>query len=75
MKKTVLNKGEVKISSLPPGSWEDFKSLRLRSLKELGLVKTRIDKGRYPARNLVAITPKGKGVAMKLREILQLLGK
>ena len=34
MKKTVLNKGEVKISSLPPGRWEDFKSLRLRSLKE-----------------------------------------
>ena len=37
MKKTVLNKGdkgEVKISPLPPGRWEDFKSLRLRSLKE-----------------------------------------
>ena len=47
----------------------------IEKAKELGLVKTRIDKGRYPARNLVAITPKGKGVAMKLREILQLLGK
>ena len=34
-----------------------------------------IDKGKYPPRNIIEITGKGKKVAMKMREILQLLGK
>ncbi|MDA8054352.1 MAG: hypothetical protein M0Z77_01710 [Thermoplasmatales archaeon] len=47
----------------------------IEKAKELGLVKTRIDKKKYPPRNIIEITGKGKKVAMKLREILQLLGK
>ena len=41
--------------------------------KELGLVKTRVDKKKYPARNLMQITEKGKKVAKKIGEILVLL--
>lgn len=32
----------------------------IEKAKELGLVKTRIDKGKYPPRNIIEITGKGK---------------
>lgn len=37
--------------------------------KELGLVKTRIDNAKYPPKNLIYSTEKGKKVAEKLVEI------
>ena len=46
----------------------------IEKAKELGLVKTRVDKGKYSARNLGSVTSKGKKVAKKITEILALLG-
>lgn len=41
----------------------------IEKAKELGLVKTRIDQDKYPPRNLISLTVKGKKVADKLEEI------
>ena len=41
--------------------------------KELGLVKTRVDKGKYPPRNLITVTEKGKVVSDKIKEMLKIL--
>lgn len=40
--------------------------------KELGLVNTRIDSTKYPAKNLIYATEKGKKVAKKLLDIREL---
>lgn len=45
----------------------------LELLKEMGLVKTRIDQTKYPARNMISLTEKGKTIAEKLKEIEELL--
>ena len=45
----------------------------IEKAKELGLVKTRVDKGKYPPRNLVSETTKGKLVSRKINEIVELL--
>ncbi len=42
--------------------------------KELNLVKTRMDRKKYPPRNLISITRKGRKIARKLNEIIELLG-
>ena len=41
--------------------------------KEMGLVKTRIDNTKYPPKNLIYATEKGKKVAEKLLEIKNLI--
>ena len=41
--------------------------------KELGLVKARVDKGKYPPRNIIEITGKGKKVTLKIDEVLRLI--
>ena len=46
----------------------------IEKAKEMGLVKTRVDKGKYPPRNRVSTTPKGKEIAVKVNEILEILG-
>ena len=45
----------------------------IEKAKELGLVKTRIDRGKYPPRNIIEITEKGKKVALKIGEVLGLI--
>ena len=45
----------------------------IEKAKELGLVKTRIDKGKYPHRSLISETPKGKLVSKKIIEALVIL--
>ena len=45
----------------------------IEKAKELGLVKTRVDKGKYPPRNIIEITGKGKKVALKIGEVLNLI--
>ena len=45
----------------------------IEKAKELGLVKTRIDKKKYPPRNIIEITGKGKKVAFKIGEVLRLI--
>ena len=45
----------------------------IEKAKELGLVKTRVDKGKYPPRNIIEITGKGKKVARKVEEIINIL--
>jgi len=40
---------------------------------QLKLVKSRIDKSTYPNRNLISLTTKGKRLALKLKEITNLL--
>ena len=45
----------------------------IEKAKELGLVKTRVDKGKYPPRNLITVTEKGKVVSDKIKEMLKIL--
>ena len=45
----------------------------IEKAKELGLVKTRVDKGKYPPRNILEITGKGEKVALKIGEVLRLI--
>ena len=45
----------------------------IKKAKELGLVKARIDRGKYPPRNIIEITVKGKKVALKIGEVLRLI--
>ena len=45
----------------------------IEKAKELGLVKSRVDKGKYPPRNIIKITGKGKKVALKIGEVLSLI--
>jgi DNA-binding MarR family transcriptional regulator len=40
---------------------------------QLKLVKRRIDKSSYPNRNLISLTAKGKEMALKLKEITDIL--
>ena len=42
--------------------------------KELDLVKTRMDSKRYPPRNMVSLTAKGKKFSKKLEEMIRILG-
>ena len=41
--------------------------------KELGLISTVIDRSKYPPRSIVSLTVKGKKVAEKIGEILNIL--
>ncbi|MDG7000605.1 MAG: hypothetical protein JRN15_16035 [Nitrososphaerota archaeon] len=47
----------------------------LAKCKELGLVSSKRDDSKYPPRNLISLTPRGKKVAGKLREIEELLNE
>jgi DNA-binding MarR family transcriptional regulator len=46
----------------------------IEKAKELGLAESRIDNSKYPARNLIYLTEKGKDVAKKIKEIIFLMG-
>jgi len=41
--------------------------------KELGLINTRIDNSIYPARNLVYLTERGRKIAEKIKEIIEII--
>ncbi|MCL4450482.1 MAG: hypothetical protein M1386_04105 [Candidatus Thermoplasmatota archaeon] len=41
----------------------------IEKAKEMGLVKTRVDKGKYPPRNMVSLTAKGRKFSKKLEEL------
>ena len=45
----------------------------IEKAKAMGLVGSRIDSEGYPARNLIFCTPKGRKVARKLQEIIQIV--
>ena len=44
-------------------------------LKELELIKTRIDRSSYPPRKMISLTDMGRKVAEKLKEIKEILKK
>ena len=46
----------------------------IEKTKELGLVKTRMDSKKYPPRNMVSLTAKGKKFSKKLEELIMILG-
>ena len=46
----------------------------IEKAKELKLVKTRIDSKKYPPRNLISLTKKGKTIAEKLQDIIDIIG-
>ena len=46
----------------------------IEKAKELDLVKTRMDSRKYPPRNLVSLTAKGKKFSKKLEELMKILG-
>ena len=68
-------KGEYMLSDIWPDAdisvHQGYQSLG--KLKSIGIVKTRIDTSKYPNRNMVSLTDKGKKMAMKLMEIEEIL--
>ncbi|MGC8573980.1 MAG: hypothetical protein ACP5LC_00430 [Thermoplasmata archaeon] len=46
----------------------------IEKAKELGLVKTRMDSRKYPPRNMVSLTAKGRKFSRKLGELIGILG-
>ena len=45
----------------------------IEKAKELDLVETRMDRKKYPPRNLVSLTVKGKKFSKKLEELIRIL--
>ena len=45
----------------------------IEKAKELNLVKTKIDSKKYPPRNLISLTAKGKRFSKKLDELIRIL--
>ena len=45
----------------------------IEKAKELDLVKTRMDSKKYPPRNMVSLTTKGKKFSRKLEELTKIL--
>ena len=45
----------------------------IEKAKELDLVETRMDRKKYPPRNVVFLTTRGKSVSRKVNEILEIL--
>ena len=45
----------------------------IEKAKELDLVKTRMDRKKYPPRNLVSLTAKGKKFSRKVDEMMKIL--
>jgi hypothetical protein len=45
----------------------------IEKAKELGLVKTRVDRKKYSARNLIGATERGKSIARKVIEIIRIM--
>ena len=41
--------------------------------KKLKLIKTRIDNTKYPPRNLISLTEKGTDLAIKIKEVMDIL--
>ena len=46
----------------------------IEKAKELDLVKTRMDSKKYPPRNLISLTAKGRRFSKKLDELIGILG-
>ena len=45
----------------------------IEKAKELKLVKTRIDSRKYPPKNMISLTAKGKKFSKKLEELIKIL--
>ena len=45
----------------------------IEKCKEMGLVKTRIDNTKYPPKNLIYVTEKGRKVAGKLNDVVDII--
>ena len=46
----------------------------IEKAKELNLVQTMMDRKKYPPRNMVSLTAKGKKFSKKLDELIRILG-
>jgi len=70
-------KGEVNYYSIIKESdlYDRVLRLSIEKLRELELIKTRIDKSSYPPRNMISLTDKGRKVAEKLKEIEEVMEK
>jgi DNA-binding HxlR family transcriptional regulator len=68
-------KGEVNYYSIIKESdlYDRVLRLSLEKLRELELIKTRIDKSSYPPRNMISLTDKGRKVAEYLKKIEEVL--
>ena len=71
----LLSEGEAEMKKIIYGADLNASSAyaSLELLKELRLVKTRIDQTKYPARNMISLTENGKLVAEKLKDIERIL--
>jgi len=67
--------GETNFQSIVEGLPLTGRSLysAINKLKELGLIKTRIDSSSYPPRNMISLTDRGKRVAEYLKKVEEVL--
>lgn len=61
----IMEKAEISVHQL-------YSSIE--KAKELNLVQTRMDRKKYPPRNMVSLTAKGKKFSKKLDELIRILG-
>ena len=71
----LLETGEINFQQLIDvyGFYPNPLYTALGKAKEIGLIKQRVDKSRYPSRNMLSLTAKGTEIATKLKEIEDLL--
>ena len=61
----IMEKAEISVHQL-------YSSIE--KAKELNLVQTMMDRKKYPPRNMVSLTAKGKKFSKKLDELIRILG-
>jgi DNA-binding HxlR family transcriptional regulator len=73
----LYEKGETNYYSIIKESdiYDRVLRLSVEKLKELKLVESKINNSTYPPRNMISLTPKGRKVAEKLKEIEEVLSE
>ncbi|MHB1811169.1 MAG: hypothetical protein ACYCPR_01970 [Thermoplasmataceae archaeon] len=71
------SRDEVVLSNIWPGSRIEIHQGRafLDLLKDMGLVKGRIDSRSYPSKKMITLSENGKKVAEKFKEIKEIPGE
>ncbi|MGC9193729.1 MAG: winged helix-turn-helix transcriptional regulator [Thermoplasmata archaeon] len=71
----LYEKGETNYYSIIKESdiYDRVLRLSVEKLRELKLIESRTDNSTYPPRNMISLTPKGRKVAEKLKEIEEIL--
>ena len=65
--------GETPLTEIMDGAKISVHQLysSIKKGQELNLVKTRVDRKKYPPRNMVSLTQKGKRISERIKELLE----